>query len=81
LEQKKKKLSVELSSSDAKVIQPKLVKLLLEKFSESHEHSSRIKQKQLLQLLINKISIKQSTGRSRTVNEIELSLILANKHF
>jgi site-specific DNA recombinase len=72
LEQKKKKLSVELSLSSAKVIQPELVQLLLEKFIEAYKHSPRVKQKQLLQLLINNISIEKSTGRSRTVNKIEL---------
>ncbi|MCF6139086.1 recombinase family protein [Pseudalkalibacillus berkeleyi] len=72
LEQKKNELSIKLNSSDSKVIPPDVVKLLLESYVQIFQQSSREKQKQLFQLLINKISIKQSDGRSRTVDKIEL---------
>ncbi|MBM7572555.1 vacuolar-type H+-ATPase subunit I/STV1 [Aquibacillus albus] len=72
LEQKKNELSVQLSSSDTKIIPPDVVRLLLEKYVQAFQHSTREKKKQLFQLLLNKITIKQSDGRSRTVDKIEL---------
>jgi site-specific DNA recombinase len=72
LEQKKNELSLQLSSSDAKVIPPDVVGQLLERFVHLFQQSSREKKKQLFQLLLNKITIKQSDGRSRTVDKIEL---------
>ncbi|WP_269919922.1 recombinase zinc beta ribbon domain-containing protein [Caldifermentibacillus hisashii] len=71
LEQKKNEIAVHLSSSDSKVIQPELIEMLLEKFLFVYKQTSRENQKQLLQLLIDKISIKQ-TGKSRTIKNIEL---------
>lgn len=72
LEQKKNELSVQLSSSDTKVIPPDVVKYLLEKYVQIFHQSSREQKKLLFQLLLNKITIKQSNGRSRTVDKIEL---------
>ncbi|MFC5465760.1 hypothetical protein [Lederbergia graminis] len=72
LEQKKNELSIQLSSSDTKIIPPDLVRHLLEKYIQAFQQSSREKKKQLLQLLINKISIKQSDRHSRFVDKIEL---------
>lgn len=72
LEQKKNELSVQLSSSDSKVIPPDVVKILLEKFVHVFEQSSREKKKQLFQLLINKATIKVADGHSRIVDKIEL---------
>ncbi|ETI69796.1 recombinase family protein [Neobacillus vireti] len=72
LEQKKNELSLQLSSSDAKVIPPDVVGQLLERFVHVFQQSSREKKKQLFQLLLNKITIKQSAGSSRTVDKIEL---------
>lgn len=60
-----------MSSSDSKVIQPELIEMLLEKFLFVYKQTSRENQKQLLQLLIDKITIKQ-TGKSRTIKNIEL---------
>lgn len=71
LEQKKNEITLHLSSSDSKVIQPELIELLLEKFLFVYKQTSRENQKQLLQLLIDKITIKQ-TGKSRTIKNIEL---------
>ena len=71
LEQKKNEIAVHLSSSDSKVIQPELIEMLLEKFLFVYKQTSRENQKQLLQLLIDKITIKQ-TGKSRTIKNIEL---------
>nr|WP_239585993.1 recombinase family protein [Bacillus mesophilus] len=72
LEQKKNELSVQLSSSDSKVIPPDVVRHLLEKYVQAFQQSSREKRKQLFQLLLNKITIKQTDGRSRIVDKIEL---------
>ncbi|WP_214482829.1 recombinase family protein [Bacillus sp. SM2101] len=72
LEQKKNELSVQLSSSDSKSIPPDLVRYLLEMYVQVFPQSSREKKKQLFQLLLNKITIKQSDGPSRTVDKIEL---------
>ncbi|MDG4657580.1 zinc ribbon domain-containing protein [Ectobacillus antri] len=72
LDQKKNELSVQLSSSDTKIIPPDVVRHLLEKYVEEFQQSSREKKKQLFQLLLNKITIKQAAGRSRTVDKIEL---------
>lgn len=72
LEQKKNELSIQLSSSDSKVIPPDVIRHLLEKFLGIFKQSSREKKKQLFQLLLNNITIKHSNGRSRTVDKIEL---------
>lgn len=72
LEQKKNELSVQLSSSYSKIIPPDVVRHLLEKYVQAFEQSSRKKKKQLFQLLLNKITIKQSDGRKRVVDKIEL---------
>lgn len=71
LEQKKNEIAVHLSSFDSKVIQSELIEMLLEKFLFVDKLTSRENQKQLLQLLIDKITIKQ-TGKSRTIKNIEL---------
>ncbi|SEP61398.1 site-specific DNA recombinase [Virgibacillus subterraneus] len=72
LEQKKNELSIQLSSSDTKIIPPDVVRHLLEKYVDEFQQSSREKKKQLLQLLLNKISIKHLDGRFRTMDKIEL---------
>jgi site-specific DNA recombinase len=72
LEQKKNELSLQLSSSDTKIIPPDVVRHLLDKYVQAFQLSPREKKKQLFQLLLNKITIKQSDGRSRTVDKIEL---------
>jgi site-specific DNA recombinase len=72
LEQKKNELSVQLSSSDLKTIPPEVVRHLLEMYVQVFLQSSREKKKQLFQLLLNKITVKQSNGRSRSVDKIEL---------
>ena len=72
LEQMKNELSIQLSSSGSKVIPPGVVRHLLEMYVQEFEKSSREKKKQLFQLLLNKINIKQADGRSRIVDKIEL---------
>jgi site-specific DNA recombinase len=72
LEQKKNELSVQLSSSDSKVISPDLVRHLLEKYVQAFQQSPRAKKKQFFQLLLNKIIIKQADDRSRSIDKIEL---------
>ncbi|OEH92057.1 ATP-binding cassette domain-containing protein [Bacillus solimangrovi] len=72
LAQKKNELSVQLSSSDTKIIPPDVVRHLLEKYVQTFQQATREKKKQLFQLLLNKITIKQSDGRSRIVDKIEL---------
>ncbi|WP_223702746.1 recombinase family protein [Sutcliffiella deserti] len=72
LEQKKNELSIQLSSSDSKVIPPDIVRHLLEKYVRAFQQSTRERKKQLFQLLINKITITQFDRRSRTVGKIEL---------
>ncbi|MGD6874209.1 recombinase family protein [Sutcliffiella horikoshii] len=72
LEQKKNELSVQLSSLDSKIISPDVVRHLLEVYVQVFQQSSREKKKQLFQLLLNKITIIQVDGRSRTVDNIEL---------
>jgi site-specific DNA recombinase len=73
LEQKKNELSVQLSSSDLKIIPPEVVRHLLEMYVQVFQHSSREKKKHLLQLLLNKITVKQTDNRSRTIDKIELN--------
>jgi site-specific DNA recombinase len=72
LEQKKNELSVQLSSSDSKIVPPDVVRHLLEMYVQVFQQSSREKKKQLFQLLLNKITVKQSDGRSRSIDELEL---------
>jgi site-specific DNA recombinase len=72
LEQKKNELSVQLSSSDLKIIPAEVVRHLLEMYVQVFQQSSREKKKQLFQLLLNTITIKQADNRSRIVDTIEL---------
>lgn len=72
LEQKKNELSIQLSSSDSKIIPQEVVGQLLEKYVQIFQQSSRERKKQLFQLLLRKITIKQSDGSSRIVDKIEL---------
>lgn len=72
LEQRKNEITIQLSSTDAKVIQPELIEMLLEQFLLKYKMASRENKKQLLQHLINQITIIQIKEKSRTVNEIEL---------
>ncbi|WP_417898457.1 recombinase family protein [Bacillus haimaensis] len=72
LERKKNELSVQLSSSDSKIIPPDVVRHLLEKYVQAFQQSPREKKKQLFQLLLNKTTIKHADGRSRTIDKIEL---------
>lgn len=72
LEQRRNEITVQLSSQDSKVIQPELIEMLLEQFLFMYKKASRENKKQLLQHLINQITIKQLKEKSRTVNEIEL---------
>ncbi|WP_246187594.1 recombinase family protein [Ornithinibacillus caprae] len=72
LEQRKSELSTKLSSTDTKVIQPELLDILLTKFIETYKRSSRNKQKQLLQLLIENINITLTKDKTRVVDKIEL---------
>jgi len=71
LELKKDEIIIQLSSIDSKVIQPELIEKLLKKFLSVYKKTSRENQKQLLQLLIENITIKQK-GRTRTIKNIEL---------
>jgi site-specific DNA recombinase len=71
LESEKNEIAIQLSSIDSKVIQPDLIEKLLKKFLSVYKRTSRENQKQLLQLLIDNITIKQK-DRSRTIKNIEL---------
>ena len=71
LEQEKNEVIIQLSSIDSKVIQPELIEKLLKKFLSVYRNTSRENQKQLLQLLIDNITIKQ-IDKSRTIKNIEL---------
>src|SRR5699024_10426975 len=55
----------------SKVIQPELIEKLLKRFLSVYKKSSRENQKQLVQLLIDNISIKQ-IDKSRSIKNIEL---------
>ncbi|GEN31196.1 site-specific DNA recombinase [Cerasibacillus quisquiliarum] len=70
-EQRKNEVIMQLGSIDSKVIQPDLIEKLLKKFLSVYKKTSRENKKQLLQLLINNISIKQ-IDKSRTIKNIEL---------
>ena len=72
LQQKKNDISVQLSSTDSKIIEPELIEILLKRFLLIYKKSSRENKKQLLQHLIKKITIKQLKEKSRTISEIEL---------
>lgn len=72
LEQNKNELSVKLSSSDSKVIPSDVIRHLLEKYIQAFQQPSRERKKQLFQLLLDKVTIIQSSGRSRVVDKIEL---------
>lgn len=71
LEQKKNEIIIQLGSIDSKVIQPELIEKLLKKFLSVYKQTSRENQKQLLQLIIDNITIKQKDG-SRSIKTIEL---------
>lgn len=71
LEQKKNEVIIQLGSIDSKVIQPELVEMLLNKFLSVYRKTSRENQKQLLQLLMDNIAIKQ-IDKSRTIKNVEL---------
>jgi len=72
LEQRKNKIATQLSSTYAKVIQPELIELLLEQFLLVYMKAPRDSKKQLLQFLINRITVKPLKEKSRTVDDIEL---------
>jgi len=72
LEQRKNEIAIQLGSHDSKVIEPELIETLLKRFLSTYKRTSRENKKQLLQHLINHITIKQLKDKSRTVNEIEL---------
>ncbi|WP_230200263.1 recombinase family protein [Bacillus niameyensis] len=72
LDQRKNEITVQIGSTDTKIIQPEIIESLLEKFLNVYRNASRENGKQLLQLLIKKITIKQLKERSRSVNKIEL---------
>ncbi len=76
LGQEKNELIIQLGSMDSKVIQPELIEKLLKKFLSVYKKTSRENQKQLLQLLIANITIKQ-LDRSRTIKNIELEFDFA----
>jgi len=80
LQQKKNELSVQLSSSESKIIPPDLVRTLLERYIQVYQESSRERKKQLIQLLINNITVKPSSGRSRTVDIVELDFDFSEVH-
>lgn len=71
LESEKNEIATQLGSIDSKVIQPDLIEKLLKKFLSVYKKSSRENQKQLLQLLIDNITIKQE-DKSRSIKNIEL---------
>lgn len=72
LEQKKNNLITEIGKSDTKVIPPELVHNLLDKFVAVYKSSSREKQKQLLQLLVKRITIGRTTARPRQIDKVDL---------
>ena len=71
LESEKNDIAIQLGSIDSKVIQPDMIEKLLNKFLSVYKKSSRENQKQLLQLLIDNITIKQK-DRTRIIKNIEL---------
>ncbi|WP_085992175.1 recombinase family protein [Oceanobacillus senegalensis] len=72
LEQRKNEITIQLGSTETKIIQPEIIEKLLERFLLIYKETSRDNKKHLLQLLINKITIIQLKERSRTLNKIEL---------
>ncbi|MGO5676657.1 recombinase family protein [Bacillus subtilis] len=72
LEQRKKEITIQLTPTDSKIIQPELIEMLLKQFLLIYKDASRENKKQLLQHLTNQITIKQLKEKSRTINEIEL---------
>ncbi len=72
LEHRKNEITIQLGSTDTKIIQPELIEKFLEQFLLIYKTSSRKNKKHLLQLLISKISVKQSKEKSRIVNNVEL---------
>lgn len=76
LEQKKNEITVLLSSSDAKIIQPELIQILLEQFLLVYKQASRDRQKHLLQLLLQKLQLN-----IQMVNHVRLILLKSNLIF
>ncbi|MCY8807968.1 zinc ribbon domain-containing protein [Bacillus atrophaeus] len=72
LEQKNNNFITKIGNSDTKVIPPELVHDLLDKFVAVYKSSSREKQKQLLQLLVKRITIGRTNARSRQIDKVEL---------
>lgn len=72
LEKEKNDLTVILTSSESKIIQPELIQILLEQFLSKYQQASREAKKHLLQLLLCKIEIKHLSGHSRSVNKVVL---------
>lgn len=72
LEHRKNEITIQLGSTETKIIQPEIIEKLLERFLLIYKETSRDNKKHLLQLLINKITIEQLKERSRTLNKIEL---------
>lgn len=72
LEQRKNEITIQLTPTDSKIIQPELIEMLLKQFLLIYKDASRENKKQLLQHLTNQITIKQLKEKSRTINEIEL---------
>jgi site-specific DNA recombinase len=79
LERAKNEIIIQLDSVDSKLIQPELIEKLLEKFLLIYKQTPRENQKQLLQLLIDNISIKQ-IDKSRTIKNIELEFDFTELH-
>ncbi|MED4731984.1 recombinase family protein [Aneurinibacillus migulanus] len=72
LEQKKNQLILEIGKSDTTVIPPELVQILLERFIKVYKSSSREKQKQLLQLLVKRITVGRTNDRQRHIDKVEI---------
>lgn len=72
LEQRKNEITIQLTPTDSKIIQPELIEMLLKQFLLIYKDASRENKKQLLQHLTNQITIKQLKEKSRTINEVEL---------
>lgn len=72
LEQKKNEISIQLSSSDSKIIKPELIQLLLKQFSAVYKKASRDRQKYLFQLLLQRITITNHSDQPRMVDKVEL---------
>ena len=80
LEEKKNEIAIQLGSNDSKVIPPELIETLIERFLSTYKKLSRDNKKQLLQHLINQITIKQLKDKSRTINRIKLEFDFTEVH-